>query len=149
MARHPLDAARNQLRDHPRRPISQHPQRARTHQGQCGAEDLHTHIHLPPPQRGDERGRAVEGHHLRIDGCTAFEQLCREVLGAAGVDAANVELARMGTRMRQQLGIAVVGGLVVSQVLTLYLTPVIYLYMDKLQQRFGGKRKASESLPVP
>ncbi|MFK2878429.1 efflux RND transporter permease subunit [Rhodanobacter hydrolyticus] len=46
-----------------------------------------------------------------------------------------------GAETRRPLGLAVVGGLLVSQVLTLYLTPVIYLYMDRLQQRFGGKRR--------
>ncbi|THD06922.1 efflux RND transporter permease subunit [Rhodanobacter lindaniclasticus] len=49
-----------------------------------------------------------------------------------------------GASARRPLGLAVVGGLLVSQVLTLYLTPVIYLYMDRLQQRFGRKRKASQ-----
>ena len=44
-----------------------------------------------------------------------------------------------GAETRRSLGLAVVGGLVVSQVLTLYLTPVIYIYMDRLQQRFGRK----------
>ncbi|OJW44492.1 MAG: hypothetical protein BGO50_16565 [Rhodanobacter sp. 67-28] len=49
-----------------------------------------------------------------------------------------------GASARRPLGLAVVGGLLVSQVLTLYLTPVIYLYMDRLQQRFGRKRKAPQ-----
>jgi multidrug efflux pump len=39
-----------------------------------------------------------------------------------------------GSELRQPLGISVVGGLLLSQVLTLYTTPVVFLYMD----RFGG-----------
>jgi HAE1 family hydrophobic/amphiphilic exporter-1 len=41
-----------------------------------------------------------------------------------------------------------VGGLIFSQVLTLYLTPVIYIYMDRLQKRFGeGSRDGAPALP--
>jgi multidrug efflux pump len=44
-----------------------------------------------------------------------------------------------GSEMRQPLGIAIVGGLLVSQVLTLYTTPVIYLYMDRFRL-WAGRR---------
>ena len=43
-----------------------------------------------------------------------------------------------GTEMRRPLGIAIVGGLIVSQLLTLYTTPVVYLYVDRLRSRRTG-----------
>jgi multidrug efflux pump len=53
----------------------------------------------------------------------------------------------LGSELRRPLGIAIVGGLLVSQVLTLYTTPVIYVFFDKLGQRFArNKRAAEESL---
>lgn len=45
-----------------------------------------------------------------------------------------------GAEMRQPLGITIVGGLIMSQLLTLYTTPVVYLYMDKLR-RWGIRRR--------
>ena len=51
-----------------------------------------------------------------------------------------------GSELRRPLGIAIVGGLIVSQFLTLYTTPVIYLYLDRLNQRLGRRRRAR---PVP
>ncbi len=48
-----------------------------------------------------------------------------------------------GVEMRQPLGLTIVGGLVVSQVLTLYTTPVVYLYLDGFRQRYLASRSAS------
>jgi multidrug efflux pump subunit AcrB len=47
-----------------------------------------------------------------------------------------------GSEMRRPLGISIVGGLMVSQALTLYTTPVIYLYMDRLQARLKRRKEA-------
>ena len=44
-----------------------------------------------------------------------------------------------GSEIRRPLGITIIGGLVVSQVLTLYTTPVIYLLLDRLHRRFRSR----------
>jgi hydrophobic/amphiphilic exporter-1 (mainly G- bacteria), HAE1 family len=53
-----------------------------------------------------------------------------------------------GADARQPLGLAVVGGLVVSQFLTLYITPVIYLYLDRLQEKSQGSKTAAAPEPA-
>jgi hydrophobic/amphiphilic exporter-1 (mainly G- bacteria), HAE1 family len=51
-----------------------------------------------------------------------------------------------GSEIRQPLGYAMVGGLIVSQALTLFTTPVIYIYLDQLQQRLANWRRPVENL---
>jgi multidrug efflux pump len=55
----------------------------------------------------------------------------------------------IGSELRRPLGIAMVGGLIVSQVLTLYTTPVIYIFFDKIAQRFSPKSRTAPSGATP
>lgn len=51
-----------------------------------------------------------------------------------------------GAELRQPLGITIVGGLVMSQLLTLYTTPVVYLFFDRLRLRFTRQRRGGETI---
>ena len=53
----------------------------------------------------------------------------------------------VGAELRKPLGIAIVGGLMVSQMLTLFTTPVIYLYLDRLRKRFSRRQADYEHRP--
>jgi multidrug efflux pump len=57
-----------------------------------------------------------------------------------------------GSELRRPLGVAIVGGLLFSQVLTLYTTPVVYLYFDRMSiwyRRVRGKSKSTDASPEP
>jgi multidrug efflux pump len=52
-----------------------------------------------------------------------------------------------GSELRRPLGITIVGGLIVSQALTLFTTPVVYIYIDRLRLWLRGRRR--EPSPQP
>ncbi len=54
-----------------------------------------------------------------------------------------------GSELRQPLGITIVGGLILSQMLTLFTTPVVYLYMDRLQTWLRGSKRAQAAHRAP
>ncbi|MCX6953156.1 MAG: efflux RND transporter permease subunit, partial [Verrucomicrobia bacterium] len=94
-----------------------------------------------------EDGRAFNAEQAIFEAClvrfrpimmTTFAALAGAVPIALGLGA--------GAESRRPLGLAVVGGLVVSQLLTLYITPVIYVYMDKFTSRLRKKRPAAQQV---
>ena len=54
-----------------------------------------------------------------------------------------------GSELRRPLGYAMVGGLLVSQMLTLFTTPVVYLYLDRLNLWVQGRRANAAHAPTP
>jgi HAE1 family hydrophobic/amphiphilic exporter-1 len=52
-----------------------------------------------------------------------------------------------GGEARMPLGLTVVGGLLFSQLITLYLTPVVYTYLAAFQERIGKRKKTNAHLP--
>jgi multidrug efflux pump len=54
-----------------------------------------------------------------------------------------------GAELRRPLGITIVGGLLLSQLLTLYTTPVVYLYFDRLARRLRRPRESRRATALP
>jgi len=100
--------------------------------------------------REREQGAAFNAERAIVEACrvrfrpimmTTFAALAGAIPIALGLGA--------GADSRRPLGLAVVGGLVVSQMLTLYITPVIYLYMDRFTHWLARRRSPAALLAEP
>ena len=99
---------------------------------------------------------ALEGERRGLSPTDAIHEAClarfRPILMttmAAMLGALPLVLATgTGTELRRPLGMTIIGGLLVSQVLTLYTTPVIYLLLDGLHRRLGGRRETLRLRPA-
>jgi HAE1 family hydrophobic/amphiphilic exporter-1 len=96
-----------------------------------------------------ERSLGMQPVRAIYQGClTRFRPIMMTTM-AALLGAVPIALGYgSGGEARQPLGLVVVGGLMFSQLVTLYLTPVFYTYMAALQDKFGHKKGAPAAAPV-
>ena len=86
-----------------------------------------------------ERRRGLPPKQAIHEACLArFRPILMTTLAAMLGAVPLVIASGPGSELRRPLGITIIGGLLVSQVLTLYTTPVIYLMLDRLHRKLGG-----------
>jgi multidrug efflux pump len=94
-----------------------------------------------------ERKRGLSPERAIVEACMArFRPILMTTLAAILGAVPLVVATGPGTELRRPLGITIIGGLLVSQFLTLYTTPVIYLMLDKLRQRVARWRRRDSAV---
>ena len=110
-------------------------------------EDPEMRKHLPPGLAGLSPEEAI------YEACLARFRPILMTTMAALLGAIPLAIAvGPGSEIRRPLGITIIGGLIVSQMLTLYTTPVIYLLLDRLHRRLGGAPRQADAIdaaPAP
>jgi hydrophobe/amphiphile efflux-1 (HAE1) family protein len=87
-----------------------------------------------------ERKRGMSPRDAIFEACTErFRPILMTTLAALLGAVPLIQAEGPGAELRRPLGITIIGGLIVSQILTLYTTPVIYLMLDKLHRRWSPK----------
>ena len=93
-----------------------------------------------------ERNRGLSSADAIFEACRArFRPILMTTMAALFAGIPLVIATGPGTELRRPLGITIIGGLFVSQILTLYTTPVIYLLIDRLRRRW---RPAAVAAPA-
>ena len=96
----------------------------------------------------DARKEGKDAYHAIYEGCILRFRPIMMTTVAALFGTLPIALGYgEGADARQPLGLAVVGGLLVSQFLTLYITPVIYLYLESFQDMLSRRKKADKRVP--
>jgi len=99
--------------------------------------------------REKEQGESFSAETAIVEACLVRFRPIMMTTCAALAGAVPIALGLgAGADSRRPLGLAVVGGLIVSQMLTLYITPVIYIYMDRFTRRIGAKKRRVAFAPV-
>ena len=97
-----------------------------------------------------ERNEGKEAEEAIYQGCLIRFRPIMMTTMAALLGALPIALgAGAGSESRRPLGLVVVGGLIFSQLVTLYLTPVVYIYLDKIQQFLSGSKRHRKFEPQP
>jgi multidrug efflux pump len=95
-----------------------------------------------------ERRRGLTPERAIIEACIVrFRPILMTTLAAMLGALPLVMATGQGSELRRPLGITIIGGLLVSQFLTLYTTPVIYLMLDRLRQRWMRRGRALPQIP--